>query len=87
MMNPVVAAAHGKVAATVVHLLGDPTLDWAEFAEFARSHDQPELAALGDALASFTAWAEASLSTAAIEAHGRLDTDGTDDPGAARDGT
>ncbi len=75
MMNPVVAAAHGKVAATVVHLLGDPTLDWAAFAEFAKAKDQPELAALGDALASFNTWAGANLSTAAVEAHGRIDTE------------
>lgn len=74
-MHPVVAATHGKVAATVVHLLGDPSMDWAAFAEFCQEHDEPQLEALALALAEFNTWAAANLTAAAVEVHGRLDTD------------
>lgn len=81
-MNGVVAAAHGKVAATIVHLAGDPSLDWAAFAAFAHEQGNPEVAALAETLDSFTQWAR-QLHTEVIEANGRLDTD----PPAEKSGT
>lgn len=73
-MNGAVAAAHGKVAATIVHLAGDPSLNWAAFAAFAHEQGNPEVAALAESLDSFTQWAR-QLHTEVIEANGRLDTD------------